>query len=210
VLLRSLLLVLLLVLPGCQWSLLHRPAGNLDRSPEAEARADIRRSIPAIEAFYADNGTYAGSTVTGLRTTYESAVRDVRVVVTNAESYCVESDVEGRSYFMPRPHGDVRPGSCPPPAPEATTGSPAVAAQLRTMVVVMEARLAQYGSFAGVTPQWLESRIPELRPAHVVEAAAPGPIASNCRRGPYLRRARVGRRRERRPLLKAALNPVGP
>jgi hypothetical protein len=34
----------------------------------------------------------------------------------------------------------------------------------------MEVWYARHGSFAGVTPRWLESRIPGLRPVRVVEA----------------------------------------
>jgi hypothetical protein len=34
----------------------------------------------------------------------------------------------------------------------------------------MESWLARHGSFEGVTPRWLRSRIPGLRPVRVVEA----------------------------------------
>jgi hypothetical protein len=158
------LIAALLVLPGCQW--LFSPQAGGARSPEAQAQADIRGAIPAIEAFYAENGTYAGITVGGLRTTYDPAVPDVRVVATSPDSYCVESDVEGLTYSLLHPRGDVRPGACP----EAPPQPPAAADQLRTVAVVMEVWYARHGSFAGVTPRWLESRIPGLRPVRVVEA----------------------------------------
>jgi hypothetical protein len=158
------LLAALLVVPGCQW--LFSPPAVDARSPEAQAKAEIRDAIPAIEAFYAENGTYAGITVSGLRTTYDPALPDVRVVVTGPDGYCVESDVDGSTYSLPHPRGAIRRGTCP----EAPPQPPGASDQLRTVVVVMESWFAQQGSFEGVTPQWLRSRIPGLRPVRVVEA----------------------------------------
>ena len=89
---------------------------------KARARADIAGALPAIEAFYADNGTYAGVTVSGLRATYDPSVPDVRIVVMDADKYCVESDVEGFLYSQPGAGKAVRPGPCPEPgrgAPQA-------------------------------------------------------------------------------------------
>jgi hypothetical protein len=162
------LLAALLVLPSCQW--LFSPPAVGTQSPEARAQAEIRGAIPAIEAFYAENGTYSGITVSGLRTTYDPAVPDVRVVVTSRASYCVESDVDGLTYSLPHPGGAIQRGPCPegPPQP------PAAVDQLRTVVVVMEAWLAQHGSFEGVTAAWLQSRIPGLRLVQVVDADAAG------------------------------------
>ena len=110
-----------MVLPGCQaW-----PNDNFERRPRfarTRARADIAGALPAIEAFYADNGTYAGVTVSGLRATYDPSVPDVRIVVMDADKYCVESDVEGFLYSQPgagRPSGPVRVPSPAAARPEA-------------------------------------------------------------------------------------------
>jgi hypothetical protein len=165
-----LFLVMLLTLPGC--SLLSRTStGNAGLSAaEAQARADIRGAIPVIEAYRADTGTYAGVTVTGLRATYDTRVPDVDIVVTSADNYCVESEVQDRVYSKASRSADILPGPCAPPGPDAPVARPAVANQLRTVTVVMEAWLAQHGSFQGVTAAWLKSRIPGLRPIRVVEA----------------------------------------
>jgi hypothetical protein len=157
-------LFLVMLLTGC--SSLRPTSNGGPPAAEAQARADIRAAIPAIEAFRADNGTFAGVTVSGLRTTYDVRVPDVGIVVMSPDSYCVESDVEGLTYSLLHPRGDVRPGACP----EAPPQPPAAADQLRTVAVVMEVWYARHGSFAGVTPRWLESRIPGLRPVRVVEA----------------------------------------
>jgi len=76
-----------LVLPRCTW--LWGNASSGGATTEEQAGAGIRDATPAIEAFYAENGTYAGVTVTGLRTTYDVQVPDVRIVVTSRDSYCV-------------------------------------------------------------------------------------------------------------------------
>ena len=161
------LLAALAVFPGCQ-ALPGFFAGA--DSAESQAHADIRGAIPAIEAFYADNGTYAGITVGGLRATYDPAVPDIRIVVASAESYCVESDVEGGIWSKARLDAEIRPGPCPDPGPDAPPSRPAAVDQLRTVVVAMEARFARTGSFDGVTAAWLERMIPGLRPVRVVEA----------------------------------------
>jgi hypothetical protein len=86
------------------------------------------------------------------------------------DSYCVESDVEGLVFSKESPRADVLPGPCRRPGARAPVARPAVANQLRTVAVVMEVWFAQHGSFQGVTPAWLRSRIPGLRPLRVVEA----------------------------------------
>jgi hypothetical protein len=74
--------------------------------------------MPAIEAYRADNGTYAGVTVSGLRTTYDVRVPDVGIVVTSRDSYCVESDVDGLTYSRNR-----LPRAVPGAAGDGTAGA---------------------------------------------------------------------------------------
>jgi hypothetical protein len=161
-------LFLVMLLTGC--SSLRPTSNGGPPAAEAQARADIRAAIPAIEAFRADNGTFAGVTVSGLRTTYDVRVPDVGIVVMSPDSYCVESDVEGLVFSKESPRADVLPGPCRRPGARAPVARPAVANQLRTVAVVMEVWFAQHGSFQGVTPAWLRCRIPGLRPLRVVEA----------------------------------------
>jgi hypothetical protein len=158
----------LLVLPGCTWRWGAASSGG--STAEEQASADIREATRALEAFYADNGTYAGVTVTGLRTTYDVHVPDVRIVVTSRDSYCVESDVDGLTYSRNGLQADVRPGPCPEPGLAAPAARPAAADQLRTVVVAMEAHFSRSGSFAGVTRRSLARVVPGLRPLRVVYA----------------------------------------
>jgi hypothetical protein len=87
VVLASCLAASLLVLPGCTWLCGNASSGGA--TAEEQAGADIRDATPAVEAFYAENGTYTGVTVTGLRTTYDVQIPDLRIVVTSRDSYCV-------------------------------------------------------------------------------------------------------------------------
>ena len=50
-----------------------------DRANKSAAQANVRASIPAIEAFYADNNTYAGATLSYLQTTYDAGVKNIVV-----------------------------------------------------------------------------------------------------------------------------------
>src|SRR4026208_1659146 len=50
-----------------------------DRANKAAAQANRRAAIPAIEAYYADNNTYAGATLSYLQTTYDAGVKNIVV-----------------------------------------------------------------------------------------------------------------------------------
>src|SRR4026208_1381356 len=50
-----------------------------DRANQSAAPANVRASIPAIEAYYADNNTYAGATLSYLQTTYDAGVKNIVV-----------------------------------------------------------------------------------------------------------------------------------
>jgi hypothetical protein len=77
-----------------------------------QAVANVRMAIPAIEAWNADHNGYTGVTLAGLRS-YDSGVRNVRIVRASKLTYCVE----GRSGIWLAhkngPAGDIRSGRCP-------------------------------------------------------------------------------------------------
>ena len=41
--------------------------GFRGRAADSSAKANVRAALPAVEAFYADNGTYTGMTLVALR-----------------------------------------------------------------------------------------------------------------------------------------------
>jgi hypothetical protein len=84
--------------------------------PSAPAQYDpetnIRAAIPAIEAYYADNHTYAGVTDNLLREKYDFGLPRFEVVRATRKTYCIESTAGGVSFHKAGPTSDVAPGSC--------------------------------------------------------------------------------------------------
>ena len=90
-----------------------------DRANNAAAQADIRAMVPAMEAYNSDNNGYVGMTVSGLRTTYDSALKDAPVVTllgsASATGYCVRAQVGNASYYKRGPGGDIVTAACTGP-----------------------------------------------------------------------------------------------
>ena len=47
------------------------------RANDSAAKANVRAAIPAVEAFFADNNTYAGITVAGLQSAYDQGIKNI-------------------------------------------------------------------------------------------------------------------------------------
>jgi len=77
----------------------------------SEAQANVRAAVPAIEAYYADHGTYRGVTLSKLQQ-YDAGVKDVSIVRAGRTGYCLESAVGGATYRKSGPGGDTVSGSC--------------------------------------------------------------------------------------------------
>jgi hypothetical protein len=77
----------------------------------AGARGNVFVAIPAIEAFYFDNGSYAGMTLAALQALQPSMVNTTLGSV-SAETYCVQSTVGSQTYSRRGPAADVLPGGC--------------------------------------------------------------------------------------------------
>ena len=78
-----------------------------DRANNSAAKANVRASIPAIEAYNADNtGTgnssgYAGMTISYLRDNYDSELVTTKLSLPNAPTsltYCIQSTVGGKTW----------------------------------------------------------------------------------------------------------------
>ena len=84
-----------------------------DRANKSAAQANVRASIPAIEAFYADNNTYAGATLSYLQTTYDAGVKNILVQTTTSTTYCIQSTVGAEVWKKTGPGSDIVTGACP-------------------------------------------------------------------------------------------------
>ncbi len=84
-----------------------------DRANESAAKANVRAAIPAIEAFYADNNTYAGMTLAALQASYDAGIKNITFGSTlNATTYCVQSTVGQATYNKQGPSADIVSGAC--------------------------------------------------------------------------------------------------
>jgi Tfp pilus assembly protein PilE len=64
-----------------------------DRANNSAAGADLRAAIPSVEAWFADNGTYAGMTAGALQASYDQSINPsvITVGLADASTYCVEA-----------------------------------------------------------------------------------------------------------------------
>jgi len=86
--------------------------GFKDRANNTAAAANVRSAIPAVETFYADNGTYALMDVPALKL-IDAGVKVTGIGTLTATSYCVEADVNGKVWSKNGPAADVLAGACP-------------------------------------------------------------------------------------------------
>ena len=83
-----------------------------DRANKSAAQANVRSSIPAVEAYFADNNTYAGATLAYLQTTYDQGVKNIVIQSATATTYCVESTVGAETFNKNGPGADIVSGAC--------------------------------------------------------------------------------------------------
>ena len=90
--------------------------GFKSKAEKTAAQANVRAAVPAVEAFYADNGTYAQlgnpSTATTPGISYYDPASSAKVTVSaspapSATSYCVYSTSGGSTYFKSGPAGNI-------------------------------------------------------------------------------------------------------
>lgn len=108
-----LLVGLVPVLTGCFYVPLFGGSSSSGSHEASSPKSNLRNSVPAIEAWYADHGTYAGMTVNKLRTQYDSGISlDVKIVRATKKAYCVESGVAGETLSYVGPTRGFAPGGC--------------------------------------------------------------------------------------------------
>jgi type IV pilus assembly protein PilA len=83
--------------------------GFRGRASDSAAKANVRASLPAVEAYYSDNGSYDGMTAANLKSTYDQNLKLTTVTETDA-AYCIHSVVGGKDWKI------VGPGATDPVA----------------------------------------------------------------------------------------------
>jgi prepilin-type N-terminal cleavage/methylation domain-containing protein len=81
------------------------------RAEDSAAQANVRAAIPGVEAFYADNNTYSGLTMTAL-TAIDAGIKNVSVVRTSPSSYCIEGFSGQTTYNKAGPAANIVSGAC--------------------------------------------------------------------------------------------------
>jgi len=84
-----------------------------DRANKSAAQANVRASVPAIEAYFADNNTYAGATLSYLQTTYDQGVKNISIIAATSTTYCIQSTVGSETWNKSGPGADILTGACP-------------------------------------------------------------------------------------------------
>ena len=82
------------------------------RAEKSAAQADVRASIPGVEAYYADHNTYSSLTSAVLKASYDQGIKNVQVVRATAGSYCVEGYAGQATYNKAGPAADIVSGTC--------------------------------------------------------------------------------------------------
>ena len=83
-----------------------------DRANVSAAEANVRASIPGIEAFNADHGTYVGATSAALPASYDAGIKHILIKSQTATGYCVQSTVGTAVYNKNGPSADIVSGAC--------------------------------------------------------------------------------------------------
>jgi hypothetical protein len=110
---RLLLLVgLVPLLTGCFYLPIFDGSSSSGDGTATDAKSNVRASIPAIEAWNADHGTYAGMTVKELRTKYDYGIPDVKIAKASKTTYCVESTAGGETWSYSGPTRGFMRGGC--------------------------------------------------------------------------------------------------
>jgi len=155
----AIVLVLLAVACGTKAS------KNENAQDEANVRASVanlRASIPAIEAYWQDHSAYTGMTLAGLRS-IDAGIAGISIVSASKQTYCAEATSGDSRAFKNGPSGEIMLGSCSDPkggkpynpasSEESSSSSETLDAfsSLRASLPAIEAYYQDHNSYSGMT-----------------------------------------------------------
>ena len=84
------------------------------RANTSAAKANVRATIPGMEAFNADHASgYTGATLTKLQASYDAGIRNISIVRATNTSYCIQNTLPSVvTYHKGGPSGDIVSGDC--------------------------------------------------------------------------------------------------
>ena len=77
--------------------------GFKDRANKRAAQSNLRAAVPTAEAYYSDNGTYAGLTHTTMVAIDSGLEKNVTVAAATASGYCLTDSVGGQTWAVGGP-----------------------------------------------------------------------------------------------------------
>ena len=86
--------------------------GFEQQANESAAKANIRSAVPAVETYYADNGTYVGMDLADLQA-IDAGIELDGVGAVSAVTFCVDATVNGSTWNKAGPGATIAAGACP-------------------------------------------------------------------------------------------------
>jgi type IV pilus assembly protein PilA len=79
------------------------------RAEKSASKANVRAAMPAVEAYFADNSTYAGVTAAKLISSYDAGVKVTvgTAASQTASQYCIKSTVGTSTAHVTGPGGTI-------------------------------------------------------------------------------------------------------
>jgi type IV pilus assembly protein PilA len=91
--------------------------GYRSRAHDAAAQEKVHQIVPAVHAYFVDHDSYAGMTIAGLRSSYDSAIDEAEfslgTVPPTDTTYCIQSSSEGSTWRKNGPTAALEPQPCP-------------------------------------------------------------------------------------------------
>jgi hypothetical protein len=84
-----------------------------DQASVAVARANLSAALPALQAFAAANGGYAGATVPGLQQINAAVGSGISLHDLSASAYCLQSTIGTATASVTGPGGAIVDAPCP-------------------------------------------------------------------------------------------------
>jgi type IV pilus assembly protein PilA len=81
--------------------------GFKSRAEKSAAKSNVRAAIPAIEAFYSDNGTYVGANIAKLKASYDAGVSLATIKSQSTTAYCAQAVQGGATAHRTGPGGAI-------------------------------------------------------------------------------------------------------
>src|SRR6184192_1357785 len=85
-----------------------------NRANASAAQANVRASIPGIEAYNADHASgYTGATLTKLQLSYDAGIKNIKILRPTNTSYCIQNtNPTSVTYFKGGPSASIAKGTC--------------------------------------------------------------------------------------------------